>query len=242
MTMRRKSGILLPAVQSHPVAPSAPERIAGEAALQAFVEALGGRSALLSALEIGSRHAAVDQVLDLLADPRYQSRSLRWICTQAGITAADLFAAFRTAKLAEAQIKATTRIAERIGPIVDDLLTRAAPYEGTCEECGGKGTITLRPTKKDPDPQPQTCDLCRGSGRQIILPDLERQKVALELADLLKKGGGISITQQTMAIGEMAGTKGGDLERLQQAMSGAWDPAPPRDRPVPVVDVESVQD
>ena len=244
MSKPARTGLLRPAVQTLSGTEEAiADRSLGDQSLQAFVEAVGGRAALLSALEVGARHAAVDQVLDLLGDPRYQSRSLRWICQQAGLSVADLFAAFRTAKLAEAQIKATAEIAERIGPIVSDLLLRAAPYEDTCATCEGIGLITRSPTKLNPNPDPVPCKPCRGSGRRMIAPELERQKVALELAELLRRGGGgISITQQTAVLGDLGGgTKGGDLERLQQRLSGMLTPLPPGESRV-VIDADSTSD
>jgi hypothetical protein len=53
-----------------------------------------------------------------------------------------------------------------------------------------------------------------------VIPDLNRQQVVLELAELLKKGGGLSISQNTVVAAPVA-SRGGSFELLQQAVSDA---------------------
>ena len=67
------------------------------AAIDAFTVALGGRSAVLDALQVANGTPEVDQITKLLSDPCYAGWSLRKLCTLAGLTIADLFAAYKKA-------------------------------------------------------------------------------------------------------------------------------------------------
>jgi hypothetical protein len=201
---------------------TATARASSDRAVEAFQQAVGGRAALIDALEIGSPRPEIDKVLDLLADGRFDRTSLREVCDLAGITVAELMVAFRSATLIKAQIAATAQIAARIGPIVDDVLTRAAPHDAICETCGGRGQITPDPTRVVPNPSPQPCRPCQGRGHRRVVPDLERQKLALDLAELLKKSGGLTITQQQMTVLPASRGGVGDLERLQAALGDVF--------------------
>lgn len=206
---------------------SVEERETGIAAVETFIDQLGGRGAVVEALEIASDQPEVDLVLSLLADPRYANWSLRRLCQNAGLTIHEFFQAFRKASLVRAQIAATQRIADGIVPVVEDVMRRAAPYEITCAACAGTGSFTPDPSKKVPNPSPEPCKACRAQGKLIIEPELDRQKLALELADLVKKGGGIAIQQNQFNLDQVAGVGSGDLEKLQQAMSGVELGGPP---------------
>lgn len=252
---RTKASALLPAAASGGAALTRSDRDSADQALGAFLTALGGRQKLVEALEIGAPQAEIDKVLDLLADPRYDGWSLRRICEMAGLAVPDLLVAFRSATLIKAQIAATQTIAAGIVPVVADIMHRAAPHELPCGACGGLGEITPEPTKKQPNPSPEDCKACRGTGREQVLPELERQKLAIELADLVKKGGGISLNQQNVTIAA-GGSTTGALERMQQAVGrvlsgtplvldaevGEADPAPPATQEPPTVEGPPVLD
>lgn len=199
------------------------ERASANRAVETFVKLTGGRDALVETLELAGSSPDVQKVLELLADPRYERMSLARICSLAGLTVADFFAAFRTARLQRAQIEAIELVARGLAPVVADVMRRAAPYELTCPACHGTGTVA----KGDEPSVP--CETCHGIGSSTQEPDLDRQKLALELADLLKKGGGLTISQtnQTVAYGVGGGGAGlGTLERVQQAVSGLRAGAP----------------
>lgn len=221
------------------------ERVSGIAAVETFVDQLGGRVAVIEALEIASDQPEVDAVLSLLADPRYSSWSLRRLCQNAGLTIHEFFAAFRKASMVRAQIAATQVIAAKLVPVVEDVMRRAAPYDLTCERCLGSGTYTPDPSKKHPNPTPEPCKSCQASGKITIFPELDRQKLALELADLVKKGGGLNIqNNQLHMAGAAGGTGSGDLEKLQQALAGVSFSVNPSEKsstpPEIVVDAEIV--
>lgn len=155
------------------------------AALEAH---LGGRAQLLEAL-----HAAPDldddlaYVVNLLADPRSDARSLASICRAGGITQGELLEAFKRGVFATMTVKAVATIAARTPAVVDDVMTRAAPHLGVCSLCRGSLVVQGRPC---------ACVGTATPGREEILPDLDRQKLALDLAKLLpQKGAAVVIDQ-----------------------------------------------
>ena len=216
------------------------ERELGDRALQHFIDGLGGEESLISALETGTQNPRVDEVLGIMSDPRYAGRSFRWICAQVGITPAEVFAAFRSAKIAGAQIQSIVHVAEGMAPVVKDVMRRAAPYEEACSACGGATTITPEPTPKHPNPSPEPCSTCRATGRLVYAPELERQKLALDLAGLVTKSGGININQNQLNMPAGSGSSvGGGLERLQQLLGDLS--APTADDLPPVMEAEVVE-
>jgi hypothetical protein len=201
-----------------PAAARAPEvlteeeaELSGEA-IETFARAIGGRDALMAVLSVASSAPEIEKVVNYLLDPRYDRWTLRRLCTLAGITVAELFTAYRKALLTKAHLEATRIIAEKLPPIVDDVMERATPQMIGCAHCRG-----LAPPAGDPP-----CLFCHGSGQVRSEPELDRQKLALELGHLTeKKGGGLYIQQNqgVLASGAALAAQGsGALEQLQQAV------------------------
>lgn len=168
------------------------EAAAGSAAIDTVVKALGGRQVLAETLAIAADAPEVEQILVLLLDPRYAGLSLRAICTMAGLSVVDLFAAFKKAMVVKAHLAAYQAITAGILPVVEDVMKRAAPFAIPCEACGATGE-----TREQADALPAVCAACNGQKQVLQLPDLDRQKLALELAQLVQKSAGISIHQNT---------------------------------------------
>lgn len=191
---------------------------------------LGGRGALVGMLALAPLTPDLRYVLGLLGDPLHQSLSLAEICARGNLLPGDLLTQLSRAALLKGKVLAGQQIAKYIGPVTEDILRRAAPYDAPCNGgCGGTGSITLDPTPVNPNPSPQPCMTCRGTGTLRYQPDLERQKLAVELAQLLPKGGGIQIAQINGAAPTGSGGQG-VLEKLQavtdQLLYGPAD-APP---------------
>lgn len=181
------------------------QQLNGEA-IETFTKAVGGRAALVDVLSVASTAPEVEQIVNHLLDHRYRTWSLRKLCTLHGISVADLFTAYRKALIAKAHVEATHIIASRLPPIVDDVMTRAAPQEIACS-CEGK--------------ERKTCPLCHGTGVTLTLPDLDRQKLALELGHLTEKKAGFIVQQNqgVLSSGATLVAQGsGALEQLQQAV------------------------
>ena len=190
--------------------------------INAFEKALGGRSELVSQLSIDATPEIRDLV-EMLLDPRYDGRSLGWLAASVNIGLTDLLRAYRNAMLAKAQIAAAQAIARRLPDIVADVMKRAAPYTEPCHGCDGTKKMKVRPTKKVPTPDPEEidCTICRGKGEITRVPELDRQRLALELGELIKtpRGGPTLLQQFNLNPGTTAGNSDpGSLERMQQAV------------------------
>jgi len=234
MTTRRTAGGLIPAAaqrRADPLALSEDEQALSNDAVATFEAVLGGRDALAEALSVADSSPEVDKISSLLLDARYDSFSLRRICAMAGLTVADLFAAYKKATLVRAHLQLAPIIAARLVGVVTDLFIRAQPHYLPCGTCRGTATVTPTPTAKIPDPSPIPCDACQGTGQILHLPELDRQKLALEIADVIRPKAGFTLQQATIlhtangASGSV--TAPGALEQLQQAVSVVLYQTPP---------------
>ncbi len=185
--------------------------------LHAYEAAMGGRQALIQALSVGENDPEVEEVLVALALPEHDALSLATICARAGITPGQLFRAVQAAALARAKVLATLTVADRTPEIVRQALDHAVLHEEVCESCNGTGTYTADPTPRNPNPQPQPCTSCRGLGVLKVGPTIEHQKMALEMAGLLKKAAGINVNNNM--ITPPAPRPSDSLDALQQAIS-----------------------
>jgi hypothetical protein len=174
-------------------------------AVETFTAQLGGREQLTAALAVAEGDIGVEKVLTYLLDPRYDRWSLPRICRLAGLTIADFFIAYKRAVLAKAHIEATHIIAANLPPIVEDVMRRAAPQRQVCPACAGAADKAL------------ACPTCRGAGSVQTEPDLDRQKLALELGQLTEKRGGL-IVQQNQVAATVHNHAPGALEQFQQVV------------------------
>jgi|SRR5204863_491305 len=212
-------------------------------AIEVFVKALGGRQAVSDALAFAEPgpNGELDQIVTLLLDPRYDRYPLRRLCGLANLTIVDVFAAYKKATLVRAHLEAYQHIAAHLVSVVEDVMRRAAPYEIPCGDCSGTGQLPLTTKRRTP----QACPHCGGHGKLLQLPDLDRQKLALELGQLVARSAGVNVVQQTLAVSTASGAAAsGTLEALQQAvgdlLSGARPPASEAGA-VPPVEAEIVE-
>jgi hypothetical protein len=222
---------LLPAAARAPEPLTVVEATLNEQAIEVFTKAVGGRDQLAEVLSVAGTSPDVEKIALYLLDPRYAHFSLRRLCTLTGITVADLFTAYRKALIARAHITATQIIASRLPPIVEDVMTRAAPQKVICPKCLGTSAAGQGP-----------CVLCNDTGIIQSEPDLDRQKLALELGQLVEKKGGILMQQNTIAAASLASTNSGALEQLHQAVGDLLYSPSRRRASAPVVDVEATAD
>jgi hypothetical protein len=216
------------------------EAAASEAALDALVHVLGGKVQLLDTLAVACDVPEVEALLKLFLDPHHEKISLRMLCSMAGLTVVDLFSAYKKAMVVKAQLVAYQAITDAILPVVQDVMKRAAPYTIPCYDCAGSGSVK-DPEAKEGDPVQVTCPTCAGRKELLQLPDLDRQKVALELAQLVQKGTfGINLQQNNMTVPPPLpdATEGtGNLISLQHAVRELL--SGPR-HPLPTVDAEVI--
>lgn len=183
--------------------------------LEAIEASLGGRQEIVGMLVLAPLTPDLRYLLGLLGDPRSATQSLAEICTLANVLPGALLKHLGEAALLRGKVLASQQIGLGIAAVTGDVMRRAAPYEEVCNAgCQGTGTITPDPSAAQPNPVPTPCETCLGTGRLRYQPDLERQKLAIEMANLLPKSGGINIAQiNAPAAG---GTGEGALEKIQQ--------------------------
>jgi len=181
---------------------------------------LGGRAELVGMLTLAPLTPDLRYVLGMLGDPAQKGASLAEICARGNILPGDLLRHLASAVMLKGKLKASQKIADGITAVTADIMRRAAPYEAPCNGgCQGIGTITADPTPAAPNPTPQPCEVCQGTGRLVYSPDLERQKLAIDMAQLLPKGGiQIGLNQVTHNNNHHNSNGGGGaFERFQEA-------------------------
>ncbi len=188
-------------------------------ALRQIETAIGGRASLQAALLQAPPSTALDFVIQAIADPTQDARALSTICDEANVSLGELLQAYKLGVMAKGTVEAITAIAAGAAPVAHDVMRRAAAYDEPCPYCEGTGHNTADPTEAEPNPSPVPCKTCKGQGALRYLPDLARQKVALELVGLLgqKSGTQINITQANQTMTAAINGERGALARLQAA-------------------------
>lgn len=182
---------------------------------------LGGRNALVAALAHAPKSRDLEYVLGLVGDPSFSALPLAEICAMGGITPGELLDGYKAGQLQRAHALSAKLVGEQLPGVVADTLRLAQPHEDTCHGCQGTGSVTPEPSKREPNPRPQPCPLCAGSGVLIYAGDLDHKKLALELGRLTSKHGGVSVQVDARSAHVYGGgggeAAGGTLEQLQLA-------------------------
>lgn len=248
----------VPPPQVAPQDPPPPKRhprtIAAEAqqvvteAMRSFEQAVGGRKRAVEVLALAELDPKVDPetveyVTGLIADPRNADKSLAQIAKEGGIDFLDLLRIYRNAMVSRAHLFALEQISQQIPAVVADVMRKAVPYTDVCSDCLGAATVTANPTKAEPNPTPQPCETCRGTGELLYPPSLEVQKLALQLGGLLKSGGLTIVQTQQNALIQANGAGGGPGDlflKVQQAADEIlFGTRPPTEASAdPVIDAE----
>jgi hypothetical protein len=188
------------------------------AQLQTIEDELGGRAALVGLLTLAPLNPDLSLMLGLLGDPTFSKQSLAEICATGNILPGDLLKHLESAALLRGRVLSAQIVGRGMPAVVADVMMRAAPFEAPCSNCQGVGTVTAEPTPTAPNPGPEPCGVCRGLGKLIYPPDIEHQKLALEMGRVLPKSGGLTIMQNNATLhggGTGMGSLGsGSLERL----------------------------
>lgn len=204
---------------------------------------LGGRHALVGMLALAPLSPDLRYVLGMLGDPAHDRLSLAEICARGNLLPGSLLEHLASAAMLAGKIQAAQRIGEGMAAVAADVMRRAVPYEDRCYRCNGVGTLPPHPTASDPNPGPEPCEICNTVGRLVYQPDLDRQKLAIEMAQLLPKSAGIQIAN-IQTGGKPASGGEGAFEKLQQAtdkiLYGVMRDAPEADPPVDAELVDSV--
>lgn len=196
-----------------------PLAINAQAELSRLEQEFGGRQHLVQALTFAKQTKDVRYLLGLIADPEHNSRSLADICRMGRILPGELVAALASGTELRSQLLAKQKIAQRIPTVVGEVMQKAAEYEDDCTDCMGTGAITADPSDAEPNPSPQKCGVCKGTGRLMYPADGKCRDLALEMAGLVGGGGNTSVS---VSVNQQAGVfVGGSyegFERMQEAM------------------------
>lgn len=194
-----------------------PARAAEE--LNNLEQELGGRLALVTALTYAPLGRDMRYLLGLLGDPEHERLPLAECCRMGKVLPGQLIEALSKGTELRSRLLATQLIAQRTPAVVAEVMRKAAPYEDSCPHCQGLGSTTPDPTPEEPNPQNVLCKACLGHGRLQYDADGASRDLALEMAGLVGKGGGLNVqvTQQVAVTGGGAGTPLG-FERMQEAL------------------------
>ena len=186
-----------------------------KAPITRFEKALGGRQSVIGSLVIDSS-PEIQRFVKLLLNPENDRMTLGELATESNITLTDLLRAYRNATLAKAQILAVNKIAEALPDVAADVMKRALPQPALCPVCRGD-----KPKRKNGEDQ--TCKTCDGTGKIHRSPSVQRQRLALEIAELLKppKHGPALLAQFNInaAASPSSPTAPGSFEQMQNAVS-----------------------
>ena len=214
--MRGKGQVPVPAPPRGKKKPPEPPALVS-ASLARIEAAIGGREALVAALSHAPKSADFAYILGLIGDPQRARSPLATLCAMGGITAGELIEAYKAGEINRAQAEAIAKVGARLGEVAADTMRLSIPHEVTCDGCYGEGLVTPEPSTKVPDPQPETCKACRGTGILVKAGDLDHKKLALDLGKLLPKSGGMNLNVNQQVGVFTGGTAGGSLELMQAA-------------------------
>jgi len=164
-----------------------------EEALTSLERALGGRHSLIASLLQANLGDSENTFMELLADPRNDTANLAKIAGLAGLSVGRVLQIFKEAKGAEAYVRSINRIYDRLPDIAGDIADRSVPTTTRCALCRGTGVVdSTTGAAQVPGADPANlvaCWPCEGLGKVVVHPDLERQKIALQIGGVLKKDG-----------------------------------------------------
>lgn len=163
-------------------------------AIDAIEHEIGGRQTLVETLTHAPQTDDLAYVINLIADPSMDARKLSSICRAGNIHPGELIEAYKRGAYAKMQIAVVQQIATRAPAVVEDVMVRAAPHLVDCPACKGVLTVlneSWDPKKPDASDRyfPCVCAKTESPGRLLLLPAVDRQRLALDLAQLLPKAG-----------------------------------------------------
>lgn len=151
-------------------------------ALSNFEREVGGREAMVRILAHQvDESVEAELVVNLLGDPQNSRESLARLCARAGLTVGRFLHLFAHSRGVAAQLATMNKVWPALPGVAEDVMKRAVPIFKECFDCSGSGTA---PHKENEPARP--CPFCKGKGQIEIEPDLERQKLALQIGGVLK--------------------------------------------------------
>lgn len=149
--------------------------------LDAFESEIGGREALCDNLSLLSLDKKQQNLLFLLCDPKLEAQPLSSIARVAGVSATSIMEMFTEAAKTRSQAISFGKLARSTPNVIQDILSKSVDSTIDCPECLGLKIEGI------------PCPKCRDRGQIVRESDIDRQKLALEMAGILKKGPGVAV-------------------------------------------------
>lgn len=113
------------------------------------------------------------------------------------MSALEFLNILREARMAFSNYQTQEIIDKHRPKVVESAMKAAQTKKRKCSACAGTGKITTPAVaevgKEIKPPAAVECFSCHGDGKITVLPDHERAITALEIAGVLKKGGGVAV-------------------------------------------------
>lgn len=160
-------------------------------ALASFEDAIGGRDVLIETLGMAQLDKKQEHFLRILCDPARAQDSLATVCKDCNVLPSQVIDLFRTASFAKAHAIGMGVISEAVPAIMQDIADKSVDKVVICPACRGEALML------------GACSRCNGTGEVLRESDIDRQKIALEVTGLTKKGGGVNVqvNQQVNNVG-----------------------------------------
>lgn len=218
-----------------------------EMAWRNFENAVGGRKALVDALEHCPEDSPAIKIVKKLFNNKDfvipTANTLRGICLMENIPLNLVMAAFRDATMARLTVGAITQLAKEAPVIVDQLAADSKNRFEECPVCEGKtrvarigenGEWVLTP---EGEHVTQLCYQCRGTGKQYKEHDFANRRAFLQITGILdeKRGTTVNVDARTAIINENFQPGNGTFEKLIKAIDSVN--AKPKELTEDIIDV-----
>jgi hypothetical protein len=191
-------------------------------AIKTFETQLGGREALVEILSQADSTPEITDLLGWLGNPDFAHESLATICRMANLTAGDVFLAYERALQTRARVLARIPIAKQLPDDADKAMQNALVHQIKCEDCRGRGKVERKLKRGENEVyEVVDCYPCEGTGKIDVEPDIDQQKLALELGEFCQKSG-LTIqnnNQQDNSKTVQIGSLGSTLAGLQASVA-----------------------
>lgn len=177
--------------------------------LREFENQAGGRDKFQKILCYLPHDAQEELLMKMLGDPKLNHKSLAALAARCGFSAGRVIDFFRRAQKAEAFVKSFKGVYEKLPDLTGSVMTEALPRTVRCTLCDkGKLTNPINPaTGKPAGGKRRNCNICEGRGYTIGRPEVDRQRLALEMSGVIQKGSGVTVNnQQNTAVVANMGT------------------------------------
>lgn len=164
-------------------------------ALERLEDSVGGREKLIDTLSAAPLDKRQQHFVNLLCDPKRHTDTINTIARDAGMKVSQVMDMYKAAAFAGSMAEALTEISNTLPAVVKDITAKAVDAKVECPRCFGAQY----------EAEGVLCSQCMGKGVILRESDLDRQKIVLESAGVIKKAqAGVNVqVNQNQQIGVM---------------------------------------